>query len=209
MVLIYTNSNFNVKNKVFIACNPLNYHFLGYQYFEREYGEQFENDDSSESQIEDRDNGDSSSENYSDEPEFKSNMPPMGPFVFKPYDDKVGRLHEFVRQPQPKNRFSEEGSEENDEEYSKETYSPTKPPIIAYDQNSLKPYFSYASPKPLGSAYDEDAEDEDETAKYGKQIDDDESSSYEDKGPIPYIRQYDKKSIDTYKKEPPQTGEFI
>ena len=200
--------NINIKNKICIACNPLNYHFLGYKAFEREYGRQSEDDDSSEPQIEDRDNGNGSSENYSEEPEFKSSMPPMGPFVFKPYDEKVGRLHEFVHQPEPQNRFSEEASEEDDEEYSAETYSPTKPPIVAYEQKSPTPYFNYAAPKTLVTANDEDDDDEEETIKYGKQEDDDESS-YEDKGPKSYIRQYDKKSFDSYKKEPLKTSEFI
>ncbi|XP_033209878.1 uncharacterized protein LOC117168379 isoform X2 [Belonocnema kinseyi] len=145
----------------------------GYKSFEREYRQPFENYGSSESQIQNRDNGDVSPENYSDESEFKK-----------------------------------EASEENGDEYATENHAPTKPPNIAYDKNSLKPYFSYDSPKPLRSAYDEDAEDadnEEETAKYEKQKDADERSSYENKGPVPYIRQYDKKSIDFYKKEPSKT----
>lgn len=77
----------------------------------------------------------------------------MGKFVFQPFDDKSSMFNKFLNHDRPESRYSDESNSSDDEDY------PSKP---------------YASVNSPSSEYDE-SEDEEDSKKFDKQIDDDDS----------------------------------
>lgn len=100
-------------------------------------------------------------------------MPPMGEFIFQPYKDKIGRLHEFVNHDEPQSRYSVESSADDDDEYSPKEYASINSSSSEYDGN------------------DDEEEDEEEPKKFNKQEqDDDVPNLFTNKG-LQNLRNYD------------------
>ncbi|XP_043466181.1 uncharacterized protein LOC122501030 isoform X3 [Leptopilina heterotoma] len=135
----------------------------GYNSAGQEYGSSEENENSKAQINSDED----SRESFSlDEPEFK-HMPPMGKFVFQPFDDKISMFDKFVNHNRPENRYSVESNSSEDDDYTSKQYASINSPSSEYDES----------------------DDEEESKKFEKQIDDDVSFS-SDKG-LPNIKNYD------------------